>query len=89
MYIFCITDLLLSNRRCADLLFIELNPNTTKWAYTDTDSSTLTCTMTRRTIGGGGGYLLHKATSLEIISGQHSENAEVYHWNKEACARRM
>ena len=67
MYIFCITDLLLSNRRCADLLFIVLNPNTTKWAYTDTDSSTLTCTMTRRTIGGGGGICCTRRQVLKLL----------------------
>ena len=39
--------------RCSDLLFIIIKPSTTKWAYTD--SGTLTYTVSRYTLGGGGG----------------------------------
>ena len=41
-----------NQRKYADLLFIISKPSTRKWAYPN--SSTLTCTITRHTKGGGG-----------------------------------
>ena len=57
-----------NQRGCADLLFIVTKPSTTKLAYTD--SSTLTCTITRHTkVGFGVEILLHKATDLVLGGG--------------------
>ena len=64
-------------RRCANLLFIITKPSTTQWAYTD--SSTLTCTITRHAMGWGGvgGILQCKATNLgNSVSDIHETDME-------------
>ena len=59
----------LCNQSYADLLFIITKPSTTEWAYTD--SSTLSYTITRHTMGEGGFYSCfhrHSNTTHWVVS---------------------